>query len=90
MKILINYLQHSSSNIYYFETMRAQKIVFTSIGIQLSYKPLYKQAKGLLYPYIQLKHLTDSELDLVKSGAKEIFYSFLLVNNANRKIYGDL
>ena len=29
-------------------------------------------------------------MDLVKSGAKEIFYSFLLVNNANHKRYGDL
>ena len=60
------------------------------IGINLSYKPLYEQAKGLLYPYKQLQHLTDSEMDIVKSGAKEIFYSFLLINNADCKRYGDL
>ena len=29
-------------------------------------------------------------MDLVKSGAKEIFYPFLLVNNADRKRYEDL
>ena len=90
VKALTNCLQHDSSNIDYFEKMRDQKEVLTSIGIQLSYEPLYEQAKGLLYPQKQLQHLTDAELDLVKSGAKEIFYSFLLVNNANRKIYGDL
>ena len=29
-------------------------------------------------------------MDLVQSGAEEIFYSFLFVNNADRKKYGDL
>ena len=90
VKALINCLQHDVSNIDYFEKMRDQKEVLTSIGIQLSYKPLYKQAKGLLYPYKQLQHLTDAEMNLVKSGAKEMFYSFLLVNNADQKRYGDL
>ena len=90
LKALINCLQHDSSNIDYFEKMRDQKEVLISIGIQLSYEPLYEQAKGLLYPYKQLQHLTDAEIDLVQSGAKEIFYSFLLVNNTDRKRYGDL
>ena len=70
--------------------MRDQKKVLTSSGVQLSYEPLYEQAKGLLYPYKQLQHLTDAELELVKSGAEEIFYSFLFVNNADQKRYGDL
>ena len=70
--------------------MRDQKEVITSIGIQLSFKPLFKQAKGLLYPYKQLQNLTDDDMSLVESGAAEIFYSFLLVNNADRKRYGDL
>ena len=70
--------------------MRDQKEVLTSIGIQLSYEPLYEQAKGLLYPYKQLQHLTDAKMDLVKSGAEEILYSFLLVNNADQMRYGDL
>ena len=70
--------------------MRDQKEVLTFIGIQLSYEPLYEQVKGLLYPYKQLQHLIDAEMDLVKLGAKETFYSFLFVNNADRKRYGDL
>ena len=90
VKGLCTCLQHDSSNIDYFEKMRNQKEVLTSIGIQLSYEQLYEQAKGLLYPYKQLQYLTDAEMDLVKSGDEEIFYSFLLVNNANRKRYGDL
>ena len=90
VKVLINCLQHDLSNIDYFEKIRDQKEVLTLIGIQLSYEPLYEQAKGLLHPYKQLQHLTDAELDLVKSGAKKIFYSFFLVNNADQKRYGDL
>ena len=70
--------------------MRDQKEVLRSIGIQLAYEPLYEQAKGLLYPYKQLQHLTDAEKKLVMTGAEEIFYAFLLVNNADRKRYGDL
>ena len=50
VKALINCLQHDSSNIDYFEKMRDQKEVLTSIGVKLSYEPLYEQAKGLLYP----------------------------------------
>ena len=87
---LMNCLQHDSSNIDYFKKMRDQKEVLTSIGIQLSYEPLQEQAKGLLYPYKQLQYLTDAELDLVKSGAEEVFYSFLLVDNTDRKRYRDL
>ena len=90
MKALINYLQHHSSNIEHFEKMRDQKEVLTSIGIQLSYEPLYKQAKGLLYPYKQLQHLTDAKSDLVKSDAEEILYCFLFVNIADWKRNGDL
>ena len=90
VKALLTCLQHDSSNIDYFEKMRDQKEVLTSIGVNLSYKPLYEQAKGLLYPYKQLQNLTDSEMDIVKSGAKEILYLFLLVNNANCNRYGDL
>ena len=45
VKALINCLQHDSSNIDYFEKMRDQKEVLTSIGIQLSYELLYKQAR---------------------------------------------
>ena len=89
VKGLLTCLQHDPSNIDYFEKMRDQEEVLTSIGIQLSYKSLYEQAKGLIYPYKQLQHLTDAEMDLVKSGAKEIFYSFLLVNNTDQKRYGD-
>ena len=51
MKALINCLQHNTSNIDYFEKMRDQKEVLASIDIQLSYEPLYEQAKGLIYPY---------------------------------------
>ena len=87
MKGLFTCLQHDSFKIDYFEKMRDQKEVLISIGIQLSYEPLYEQVKGLLYPYKQLQHLTDAKLDLVKSDAKEIFYSFLLVNNADQKRY---
>ena len=71
-----------------FREDERSKGIFTSIGIQLSYELLYKQAEDLLYPY-KLQHLTDAELDLVKSGAEEIFYSFLLVNNADQKKYRD-
>ena len=85
LKRLINCLQLDSSNINYFEKMRDQKEVLTLIGIQLSDEPLFEQAMGLLYPYKQLQHLTDAKLDLVKSGAEEIFYSFLLMNNADQK-----
>ena len=79
----------------YFEKMRDQKDVLTlphltSIGVALSYEPLYEQTTGLLYPYKQLQHLTVNKMDLVKSGAEEIFHSFLLVNNADRKRYSDL
>ena len=70
VKALINCLQHNSSNIDYLEKMRDQKEVLTSIGVQLSYEPLYEQAKGLLYPYKQLQYLADAELELVKSGAE--------------------
>ena len=73
--------------------MRDQKevLILLLIRVQLSYyEPLYEQVKRPLYPYKQLQHLTDAELDLIKSSAKEIFYSFLLVNNADRKRYGDL
>ena len=90
VKALINCLQHDASKIDYFEKMSDQKEVLTFIGIQLSYEPLYEQAKGLLYPYKQLQHLTDTEMDLVKSGVKEVFYSFIIVNNADQKRYGDL
>ena len=65
MKGLLNCLQHDSSNIDYFEKMRDQKEVLRSIGIQLAYEPLYEQAKGLLYPYKQLQHLTEAEKKLV-------------------------
>ena len=41
VKALINCLQHNASNIDYFEKMRDKKEVLTSIGIQLSYEPLY-------------------------------------------------
>ena len=44
----------------------------------------------MLYLYKQLQHLTDAKMDLVKSDAKDIIYSFLLVNNADRKRYEDL
>ena len=90
LKALITCLQHDSSNIDYFERMKDQKKVLTSIGMQLSFEPLYKQAKGLLYPYKQLHHLIDAEMDLVQSSAEEIFYSFLLINNADCKRYRDL
>ena len=70
--------------------MRDQKEVLTSIGINLFFEPLYKQAKGLIYPYKQLHNLTDAKMDLVKLGAEEIFFSFLLINNGDRKRYGDL
>ena len=90
LKALLTCLQHDSSNIDYFEKMRDQKEVLLSIGINLFYEPPYKQAKGLLYPYKPLQNLTDSELDMVKSGAEEIFYLFLLMNNADCKRYGDL
>ena len=85
VKGLLTCLQHDSSNINYFKKMKDQKEVLRSIGIQLAYEPLYEQAKGLLYPYKQLQHLTDAEKKLVMSGAEEIFYAFLLVNNADRK-----
>ena len=91
LKALLTCLQHDSSNIDYFEKMRDQKEILTLIGINLFYEPLYEQAKGLsLYPYKQLQYLTDAEIDIVKSGAKEIFYLFLLLNNADCKRYGDL
>ena len=90
VKGLLTYLQHDSSNINYFKKMRGQKEVLILIGIQLSYEPLYEQAKGLLYQYKQLQHLTDAEMELVKSGAEEIFYFFLLLNNADQKRYEDL
>ena len=90
MKGLLNCLQHDSTNIDYYEKMRDQKEVLRSIGIQLSFEPLYEQAKGLLYPYKQIQNLTDVEKKLVMTAAEEIFYSFLLVNNADRKRYGDL
>ena len=90
VKALINCLQHNASNIDYFEKMRNQKKVLTSIGIQLSYELIYKQAKGLLYQYKQLQHLTDTKMDLVKSGAKDMLCSFLLINNADWKWYRDL
>ena len=90
LKSLLQCLQHDSSNIDYFEKMRDQKEVLTSIGISLFFEPLYEQAKGLIYPYKQLHNLTDTEMDLVKLGAEEIFFSFLLINNADRKRYGDL
>ena len=90
VKGLLTCLQYDSSNINYFEKMRDQKKVLTSIRINLSYGLLYEQAKGLLYPYKQIQYLTDSEMDLVKSGAKEIFSSFILVNNADCKRYGHL
>ena len=90
LKSLLQCLQHDSSNIDYFEKMRDQKEVLTSIGISLFFEPLYEQAKGLIYPYKQLHNLTDAEMDLVKLGAEEIFFSFLLINNADRKRYGDL
>ena len=83
LKALLQCLQHDSSNIDFFEKMRDQKEVLTSIGINLFFEPLYEQAKGLLYPYRQLQNLTDAELDLVKLGAEEIFFSFLLINNAD-------
>ena len=89
VKGLLTCLQHDSSNIDYFEKMRDQKKVLTLIGINLSYEPLHEQAKGLIYPYKQLQHLTDSEMDIVKSGAEEIFYLFLLVNNDDHKRYGE-
>ena len=60
VKALLTCLQHDSSNINYFKKMRDQKEVLTLIGINLSYEPLYKQAKGLLYPYKQIQNLTDS------------------------------
>ena len=60
VKALLHCLQHDSSNIDYFKKMRDQKEVLTLIGINLSYEPLYKQAKGLLYPYKQIQNLTDS------------------------------
>ena len=87
LKALINYLQHNTSNIDYFEKMRDQKEVLTSIGIQLSFEPLFEQAKGLLYPYKQLQNVTDAEMGLVKTWAEEIFYSILLVNYADHKRY---
>ena len=90
LKAVLQCLQHNSSNINYFEKMRDQKEVLTSIGTNLFFQPLYEQAKSLLYPYKQLQHLSDTELDLVKMGAEEIFFSFLLLNNADRKRYGDL
>ena len=90
LKALLQCLQHDSSNIDYFEKMRDQKEVLTSIGINLYFEPLYEQAKGLLYPYKQLEHLTDAEMNVVKVSAEEIFFSFLLINNADRKRYGDL
>ena len=90
LKALLQCLQHDSSNIDYFKKMRDQKEVLTSIRINLFYEPLYKQAKGLLYPYKQLQNLTDAKLDLVKIGAEEIFYLFLLVNNTDQKRFGDL
>ena len=61
MKGLLTCLQHDSSNIYYFKKIRDQKEVLRSIGIQLAYEPLYKPAKGLLYPYKQLQHLLDTK-----------------------------
>ena len=90
LKALLKCLQHDSFNIDYFEKIRDQKEVLTLIGINLFFEPLYEQAKGLLCPYKQLHNLTDAELDLVKLGAKEIFFSFLLINNADGKRYGDL
>ena len=90
LKSLLQYLQHDSSNIDYFEKMRDQKEVLTLIGINLFFEPLYEQAKGLIYPYKQLQNLTDADLDLVKPGAEEIFFSFLLINNTDCKSYGDL
>ena len=85
LKGLINHLQHDTSNINYWKNMGGQKDVLTSIGIKLSFKPLFKQAKGLLYPYKLLPNWTNTEMELVKVGAKEILHSFLLVNNADRK-----
>ena len=70
--------------------MRDQKDVLTSIGITHSFEPLYKQAEGLLYPYKLLPNLTDDEMELVKVDAKDIFYSFLLVNKTDKKMYEDL
>ena len=90
LKRLINCLWHDTSNIDYWEKTRDQKDILTSVGINLSFEPLFEQAKGLLYPYKLLPNLTDAEMDLVRAGPKEIFYSFLLVNNADRKRYGDL
>ena len=65
--------------------MRDQKGTLTSIGVNKSFEPLFDQATGLLYPYKLLPNLTDAKMELIKAGAKEIFYSFLLVNNADRK-----
>ena len=90
LKALINCLKLDMFNINYFMKMRAQKEVLTSIGIQLSFGPRFEQAKGLLYPYKQLKNSIDNEMGLVELGAIEILYSFLLVNNADYKRYGDL
>ena len=35
-------------------------------------------------------HLTDAQMDLIKSGDVQMFILFLLVNNTNHKIYKDL
>ena len=70
--------------------MTDQKNVCTSIGIMLSFGPLYEQVKGLIYPYKLLANLTDDKMELVESGTEKIFCSFLLVNNADKKMYGAL
>ena len=49
VKGLLTCLQHDSFNIDYFEKMRDQKEVLTSIGIQLTYEPLNKQRECYIY-----------------------------------------
>ena len=42
LKGLIDWLQHDMTNIDYWKKMRDQKDVLTSIGITLSFRPLYE------------------------------------------------
>ena len=87
-KSLINCQQHDMTNIDYYKELRNNKAVLTSIVVQLAFQPLQEQ--DFVCPHKKLENLDPSKILLVKVGAEEIFFSFILILNSDSQRYGNL